>query len=90
MSFLGPRGPLRVSLIPVRPSVRQRRQRQQRQWKQRHNNKDNDKEDIDNEDNNNKVIEDNKTLGIHLDAYPDQLTTLGVHLDAYPDQPRKK
>ena len=28
-------------------------------------------EDNDNEDNNNEVIEDNKTLGIYLDVYPD-------------------
>ena len=34
-------------------------------------NKDNGNKDNDNEDNKNEVIEDNKTLGIHLDVYPD-------------------
>ena len=36
-------------------------------------NEDNDNKDNDNdnEDNNNEVIEDNKTLGIYLDVYPD-------------------
>ena len=44
-------------------------------------NKDNDNKDNDNEENN------SKTLGIHLEAYPEQPTTLVIYPDAYLDQP---
>ena len=46
MSFLGPRGPLSVSLIPVQPS----------------DNEDNDNEDNDNKDNDNEDNTDIRTV----------------------------